>query len=73
MWQDPIVAEVHVAREHLAAMHGFDIKAIFADLRMRQRALGKRLVPPKRRDELASEADRPAALAQPSTPTSNGA
>lgn len=47
MWQDPIVAEVHQAREKLSAPFDFDVKAIFADLRKRQTALGARLVPAK--------------------------
>ena len=44
MWEDPIVAEVHRAREKLAAKYNFDIAAYFADLRKRQAALGARLV-----------------------------
>ncbi len=47
MWEDPIVAEVHRAREALAAKHNFDIGSFFADLRKRQTALGERLVRPK--------------------------
>lgn len=47
MWEDPIVAEVHRIREELAAKFNFDVKAIFADLRKRQAALGSRLVRPK--------------------------
>jgi hypothetical protein len=44
MREDPIVAEVRRIREELAARFGFDVKAIFADLRSRQAALGERLV-----------------------------
>ena len=51
MWEDPIVAEVHRIREKLAAEYGFDVKAIFADLRKRQASLGERLVPQKKRAE----------------------
>jgi hypothetical protein len=47
MWEDPIVAEVHRTRQKLAAEFNFDVKAIFADLRKRQAALGPRLVPQK--------------------------
>lgn len=47
MWEDPIVAEVHRTREKLAAAFDFDVKAIFADLRKRQTALGARLISPK--------------------------
>jgi hypothetical protein len=48
MWEDPIVADIHRTREKLAAQFNFDVKAIFADLRSRQRALGARLVSPKK-------------------------
>jgi len=48
MWEDPIVAEVHRARAELAAAFDFDVKAIFADLRKRQVALGSRLVHPQK-------------------------
>ena len=58
MWEDPIVEEVHRTREKLAAECGFDIKAIFADLRKRQTSLGSRLIPPKKRAEPTAEADR---------------
>ncbi len=44
MWEDPIVAEVRRTREQLAARFGFDVKAIFDDLRNRQAVLGNRLV-----------------------------
>ncbi len=44
MPEDPIVAETHRTREALAAEFGFDVKAIFADLRKRQVTLGERLV-----------------------------
>jgi hypothetical protein len=60
MWEDPIVADVHRTREKLAAEYNFDVKAIFADLRKRQVALGARLVPQKKRakpeDEIEQEA-----------------
>jgi hypothetical protein len=58
MWEDPIVEEVHRIREKLAAEYGFDVKAIFADLRKRQMSLGDRLVPQKKRAEPTAEADR---------------
>jgi hypothetical protein len=58
MWEDPIVEEVHRTREKLAAEYGFDVKAIFADMRKRQTSLGDRLVPQKKRAEPTAEADR---------------
>ena len=58
MWEDPIVAEVHRAREKLAAEYNFDVAAFFADVRKRQALLGDRLVPQKKRAEPTAEADR---------------
>ncbi len=58
MWEDPIVAEVHRAREKLAAEYNFDLGAFFADLRKRQTSLGGRLIPQKKRAEPTVEADR---------------
>ena len=55
MWEDPIVAEVRDIREKLAAKFGFDVKAIFADLRKRQGSLGGRLIPQKKRAEPTAE------------------
>jgi hypothetical protein len=55
MWEDPIVADVHRTREKLAAEYGFDVHAIFTDLRNRQAALGGRLVSPAKRAELTPE------------------
>ena len=58
MWEDPIVAEVHRAREKLAADCNYDLEAFFADVRKRQASLGARLVPQKKRAEPTAEADR---------------
>jgi hypothetical protein len=58
MWEDPIVAEVHRAREKLAADCNYDIEAFFAGVRKRQELLGARLVPQKNPAEPAAEADR---------------
>jgi len=57
MWEDPIVAEVHRIREQLAAKFGFDVKAIFADMRTRQAALGDRLVKQKNRAKPTTDTD----------------
>jgi hypothetical protein len=54
MWEDPIVAEVRQTRERLSAQFDFDVKAIFADLRRRQTALGERLVRRDNQPELMS-------------------
>ena len=45
MWEDPIVAEVHRAREKLAAECNYDIRAFFAGLRKRQMVRQKRAEP----------------------------
>jgi hypothetical protein len=58
MWDDPIVAGVHRTREMLAAEYGFDLRAIFAELRKRQATLGARLVSPKKRAEPTARLDR---------------
>ena len=44
MHDDPIVATVRKVREELAAAFGYDVHAIFADLRRREMTLGDRLV-----------------------------
>ena len=64
MWEDQIVEEVHRIREKLAAEFNFDVKAIFADLRKRQAALGAKLVPQKKRAEPTAEDDRGCGVAR---------
>ena len=66
MWEDPIVAEVHRAREKLVAESNFDIDAFFAGVRRRQASLGNRLVPQKKRAEPTIEGDwsRPSVAAE---------
>jgi hypothetical protein len=44
MNDDPIVASVRKIREELAAAFGYDVHAIFADMRRREAELGDRLV-----------------------------
>lgn len=56
MWDDPIVADVRKAREKLAAEHGYDVKAIFADLMKRQVSLGARLV---KQNDASSKVQQP--------------
>jgi hypothetical protein len=58
MWEDPIVAEVRRIREQLSEQFDYDVKAIFADLRQRQAALGARLVSPRKRAEPQIHVDR---------------
>ena len=73
MWEDPIVADVHRTREELAAKYNFDIKAIFADLRKRQVALGGRLVPQKPRAEPTAEVDQGRPIGSPDATPSEAA
>ena len=61
---DPIVADVRRAREELSARFNFDVKAIFADMRTRQVAVGSRLVSRKKRREV----NGPAAQEKKSSP-----
>lgn len=58
MWEDPIVAEVHRAREKLAADCHYDVEAFFGDVRKRQALLGARVVPQKKQPEPTADADR---------------
>jgi hypothetical protein len=58
MWEDPIVEEVHQTRKQLAAQFGFDVQAVFADMRKRQSALGARLVTSRKSNEPTDAADR---------------
>jgi len=50
MWEDPIVQEVRQEREKLSAQFNFDIRAIFKDLRKKQKTHGARLIRPKDRE-----------------------
>ena len=51
MWFDPIVEEVRAFRAAHAAKFGYDLDAIFQDLKRCERESGRRYVsfPPKRR------------------------
>lgn len=44
MWKDEIVEEVRKARQQQAAKWNFDLKAILADARERQKLSGHRVV-----------------------------
>ena len=67
MWEDPIVAEVREIRENMAAKFGFDITAIFADLRKRQGSLSGRLILQKKHAKQTTEADRRSGTSDVST------
>ena len=38
---DPVIAEVHAIRDRYAARFGYDVAAIFRDLRARQKSSGR--------------------------------
>lgn len=62
-WTDPIVDEIHQVRRELAAKFGYDLKAIFRDVRERQeeaRKSGRVIVPPPSKSK-KKPADQPAA------------
>ena len=41
---DPIIAEVRAVRDQHAARFGYDVKAIFGDIRARQETSGRKYV-----------------------------
>ena len=43
-WSDPIVAEVRHARDAYAARFNYDLRAIFRDLKEREKRSGRKLV-----------------------------
>lgn len=49
MWKDEIVEEIRKVRREHAAAHGFNLRRIAEDIRLRQQASGRRVVtlPPK--------------------------
>ena len=44
MWKDPILEEVRSTRNEHAARFNYDLKAIYEDLKERERASGRRYV-----------------------------
>jgi hypothetical protein len=44
MWTDPIVEEVRRVRQGHAAMFNYDLDAIYADIKARQEASGRKYV-----------------------------
>jgi hypothetical protein len=70
MWEDPIVEEVHRAREKPAADCNYDIDAFFADIGKRQALQSSRLIAQKKRaptdlaDREASHDEAPEASGQ---------
>ena len=56
MWQDPIVAEVRKARQEHAKKFGYDLKAIYDDLKSTEQLGGRKVVsfPAKQAPQKAS-------------------
>ncbi|MEW6350606.1 MAG: hypothetical protein AB1646_16200 [Thermodesulfobacteriota bacterium] len=56
MWKDPIVEEVREAREEHAARFGYDLKAIYDDLKETEKQTNRKVVSlqPKRPRKEAS-------------------
>lgn len=54
MWADEIVDEIHRLREEYAKSLNNDLDAIFADLRQKEAASGKRVVTLSRKSGLSS-------------------
>ncbi len=55
MWKDPIVEEVRKQRRQYASRFGFDVDAIFRDLKRKEQEGRRKLVsPPPRRGRRAS-------------------
>ena len=50
MWEDPIVEEIHKWRAEYAAKFNYDLDAIFADIKKREKASGRKFVslPPRK-------------------------
>ena len=44
MWKDEIVEEIHQIREEYAKSFDYDLNAIFADLRKKEAASGRKVV-----------------------------
>lgn len=58
MWTDPIVEETRKLRDAYAAQFGYDLEAIFRDLREREQRSGRELVSfaPRKPDQSAPHA-----------------
>jgi hypothetical protein len=54
MWTDEIVEEIHQIREKYAKSFNYDLDAIFADLRQKEAASGKKVVTLLRKPGLAT-------------------
>ncbi|MEW6234448.1 MAG: hypothetical protein AB1656_03590 [Candidatus Omnitrophota bacterium] len=50
MWEDPIVKEIRKYREEYAAQFNYDLKAIYLDIKEKEKQSGRQIVffPPKR-------------------------
>jgi hypothetical protein len=58
MWNDPIVEETRRLRDEYAAQFGYDLDALFRDLKEQERRSGREVVsfPPRKPEEGAPHA-----------------
>ena len=58
MWNDPIVEETRRLRDEYAAQFGYDLEALFRDLKEQERQSGRAVVsfPPRKPEEGAPHA-----------------
>ncbi len=60
MWTDEIVEEIHRIREEYAKSFNYDLDAIFADLRKKEAASGRKIVNLARKPDLTTRWSEPA-------------
>lgn len=58
MWTDEIVEEIHRIREEYASSFNYDLDAIFADLRKKEAASGRKVVTLSRKPSLTTRWSR---------------
>jgi hypothetical protein len=58
MWEDPIVEETRKLRDAYAAQFGYDLEALFRDLKAQEQASGREVtsLPPRKPDQSAPSA-----------------
>ena len=71
MWLDEIVEEVRAIRDAHAAHFGYDLDAIYQDLKNQEQQSGRRVVilPPKRVKRRKNAHTKPETITSPSVPS----
>jgi hypothetical protein len=59
MWTDEIVEEIHRIREEYAKSFNYDLDAIFADLRQKEAASGRKIVNLSHKPDLTTHWNEP--------------